>query len=419
MEEEQKNDIQDNPQTPPPTPVVSPTTDTAGPSIAATPPPEVAPKGSHKTGKWLLFIIVLIAVAAAAAGAWSILKPDKNKPASTVSTVKVGLLTPTTGTSVAVGNDRKRAIKLAQKDLNIQNVQIQLVVRDSECDSATAVKAFDDMVTKDHVVAVIGDDCSTSTLAAAKEAEKYHVVLISPAATSPGISDAGSYIFRTVPSDAQQGKFAANLIGGQKFKRVAVIHEDGAYGEGLATAFATNFQADGGTVVDNQEFVTASVNVATQLAHIKTQTPDAIYIISGDTASDTAIVLKIQELGITASLFGSEALKSDTFISDAGDAANGLTLTAITDGTNAYKEKYRAEYNTDAGDYTAQTYDAYSAIALAIKNGARSGTAISKALNSLQFNGASGHIKFDSKGDVPGNYEVIKVQDGKFVPVTD
>ncbi len=414
-----------NPQTPIQPQPEKPVWDniTAGGPLPAQQPQASQPlqQPPKKSPKWRLILSILVLLGAAGGtAAWWLSNNDSNKPEVLTAkpVVKIGLLAPMSGDNISVGADRKRAIALARKDLNLQNVDIQVVEKDSDCDPDKATKALQEMVTQDGVIAVIGDDCSTSTLAAAQEAEKNHVVLISAAATSPAISTAGDYIFRTVPSDAQQGVFAANLMSTRGYKKIAILHEDGAYGEGLAASFETNLKKKGVTLVDNQVFVAASTEVTAQLQHIKDAKPEALYIISGDLTADTAIMLKIKQLAIDADLFGSEALKNSVFIQDAGEAAEGLTITSLTDGVDTYKAKYRAAYNLAAGDYTAQTYDAYTAIALAVKDGARSGEQIKSAFSSLSFDGASGNIKFDANGDVSGSYEVVVVKNKQFVVVT-
>jgi branched-chain amino acid transport system substrate-binding protein len=383
---------------------------------AVTSPGAPPPQPKTKKKLFISILVALIVIAGSAAAYWHF-HGNKKTPVSQARMVNVGVLEPLSGDNISTGNDRKRAIELAKKDLNLQGINIRLFYQDSNCAADTAVKGIDTLINTNHVVAVIGDDCSTSTLAAAKVAEAAHVVLISPAATSPAITQAGNYIFRTVPSDSQQGVFTANLMYGKGVRSIGIIHEDGAYGVGLADAFSAAFKAKGGVVADSQEFPEASLGVTAQLQHLKASKPGAIYIISGDSNSDTAILLKIKELGFQVPLYGSEALKLNSFISDAGDAASGLIITALTDGTSAFKDEYHVEYNLDAGDYTAQTYDAYKSLALVIKNGANTGQQIKDALYKLQFSGATGSVKFDTNGDISGNYEIVVVQDKHFVSV--
>jgi len=382
---------------------------------SVTPPPKVPKYRSRR-----VIIAVVVLVLALGAFVAFLVATTQSKAAtkaaqSAIRVVKIGLLEPTSGDNVTIGNDRKRSIELAKKDLNLQNVKIEVVVRDSECDATAAVKGAKELINDEHVVAIIGDDCSTSTLAAAKVTDPAHVVLISPAATSAALTAAGDYVFRTVASDVEQGKFAATVLHKDAISKLAIIHEDGAYGEGLANSVTQNFVALGGTVVDTQVFPQSSIDVVTQLQHIKAQNPQAIYMISGDYSSDTAVFLKINELGLKAALYGSEALKQASWINDAGSVVEGLWITSIPDGTNTFVDHYRSGYNSEPNDYIANSYDAYTALALTIDSGANTGEQIKNALYKTSFTGASqATIKFDKNGDVSGSYEVVVVKNGKF-----
>lgn len=341
-------------------------------------------------------------------------------PAVTKRTVKVGMLQPFSGDTVSVGNDRKRAVEFARKTLNLQDVDIQMVYADdNNCDTATVTKAVTDMIVKDKVIAIIGDDCSSSTLAAAKIAEAQKVVLISSSATSPEITLAGDYVFRTVPSDAQQGKFAAELIYKRGHKKLAIAHEDGAYGQGLSSALKKSFEALGGSVVDTQEFKSATLDVAAPINRIASSKPDAVYLVSSDFGTDTSLMLAIKSAKITAPIFGAESMKNPIFTKDAGANAEGLTITAVTDGTAAFQSRFRAEYGIAPTDYIAQTYDAYYALAMAIKAGAATGSELQKALIATSFDGASQKIAFDANGDVSATYEVVVIKGGAFIPATN
>ena len=87
----------------------------------------------------------------------------------------------------------------------------------------------------------------------------------------------------------------------------------------------------------------------------------------------------------------------------------------MSDGTTAYAEKFQAAYNKEPDIYSAQTYDCYEALFKAMATGATTGEEIKNALYNVSFDGASGHVVFDKNGDVPANYIVYKITDGKFV----
>ena len=116
-----------------------------------------------------------------------------------------------------------------------------------------------------------------------------------------------------------------------------------------------------------------------------------------------------------AKVYGSEGLKSDDILKGAGIAAEGLVITNVSSGTTDFIARHKAEYNAEPGPFAAQGYDAFQALALAIKAGAKTGEEIRAKLDTLEFDGASGKIKFDERGDVAGNYDVLVVKDGKFV----
>lgn len=96
-----------------------------------------------------------------------------------------------------------------------------------------------------RTVGVVGEICSAATVAAAGVATSRQVPLISPAATSPALSDFRDIFFRTVPSDKFQGHAAANLLIKKGYRNVAVVYEDAAYGYGLAFNFIASFTKGG------------------------------------------------------------------------------------------------------------------------------------------------------------------------------
>jgi branched-chain amino acid transport system substrate-binding protein len=363
----------------------------------------------------MMIVGAVVVVAAVVAGVWMWMAKPAAPVAQTKRTLKIGLLAPLTGDNLTIGNGIRRAIQLARKDLALQNADIQVIERDSNCEATAAEKAMKEFVAQ-KVVAVIGDYCSSSTLAALPQAVKNHIVMISPAATSPELSGASPYFFRTVPTDIQQGEFAAKLMYGKGYHKVAIIHDDDAYGVGLSKSFAENMVKLGGTVAANEVFPAEGVQVSTQLGKIKAAKPDAIYIISVSLTSDRAILQSVRSLGITAALYGSEALKDQTFVDDSGAAAEGLSITALPDGNSTYLDNYQAEFDAKPAIYSAQTYDAYSAIAKAIEAGAKTGEEIKNRLETIDFTGVSSRIKFNAQGDIStGVYEVVTVKASKFV----
>jgi branched-chain amino acid transport system substrate-binding protein len=364
---------------------------------------------------WGIVVMVVALVAAGAFFAWKIFYKSSPTTSTTQRTIKVGVLAPLTGDNLSIGNGIRRAVQLARKDLDLQDVDIQVIEKDSNCEAKTAEAAAKELIAQ-KVVAIIGDYCSSSTLAVLKLAAAAKVVVISPAATSPDLSGSSPYFFRTVPTDVQQGEFAAKTVTQKGYTKIAILHDDDAYGIGLSKSFADSVSKLGGSVVANEVFPAEGIDVNAQLDRIKASKAQALYIISVSLTSDRAILEGIRSKGITSAIYGSEALKDQTFIDDEGVAAEGMTVTALPDGSAVFLDNFRAEFNAAPATYTAQTYDAYLAIAKAIAAGAGTGDEIKKSLASLRFTGAVSEVSFNAQGDIAnGTFDVVTVKDGKYI----
>lgn len=328
--------------------------------------------------------------------------------------IKVGFMA-TGDTEISGGIAMRRGIEMAKKDLQTPNVTVQVVEKETNCDEKSAVKAMHEFAAE-GVAAVIGENCSDATLAAAPIANDNKIPLVSPSSTSPEITDAGDYIFRTIPSDALTGVFTANIFNDKHYKRVAIIYADGdAYTVGLRDSVKENVEKKGGTVVASESFAPKATEVSAQMQRINAAKPDVLYIAAGPDAP-VSIFSDMKQLGLNIPIYGSESLQDQSFIDDAGALADGLNIVTVNEGNEQFVEKYRAAYNADPEVYTAQSYDAYAAIVKAINSGAKTGEHIKNALYKVDFEGVSGHIKFDTHGDVTTDHFVYVVKDRKVRP---
>jgi len=351
--------------------------------------------------------IVLLAGCAAQTG------PGGTAPAGEV--IKIGFISPLSGDVASYGIGAKKGMELAKKELGMDNIQV--IVEDSKCEGKEAVTAVNKLILVDGVKAIIGELCSGATLAAAPIAEQNNVVLISPASTSPKVTDAGDYIFRVIPSDALQGDFGANLAYDKGHRKLAVLYSNEEYGLGFNTVLTESFEGLGGDVVASETFERGAADLRTQVTKIKNAGPDAIYIISNSLDSAVAVLQQIEELGVDAALFASEGLKSPDVTAGAGAAAEGMLVSSVSSGTTDFVASHMVEYGEEPGPFAVQAYDAFTAVAMVIQQGATTGEEIKNALYALDFEGKSGHIVFDENGDVFGNYDLYEVMDGAFVLV--
>jgi branched-chain amino acid transport system substrate-binding protein len=326
--------------------------------------------------------------------------------------IKVGVIIPLSSDAASYGLSVQKGIDLAKDELKLNNFEI--IYEDSKCDGKESVNAINKLISVDKVQVVIGELCSGATLAVAPIAEQNEVILISPASTSPEITKAGDFIFRTVPSDLLQGKFAAKLVKDRGYNKLAILFSNEDYGLGFSEVLNDNFE---GVIVANEAFERGTSDLRSQLTKIKNSGADSIFIISNSPDSAVSALRQIKQLGIKAQIFGSEGLRSEDIIKGAGSSAEGLILTSVNTGNFNFFKKYRSVYGESPGPFSPQGYDALQSISLAINNGAKNSKQIKDELYKMNFNGASGKIDFDRNGDVEGNYEVYFVKAGIFAPI--
>ncbi len=326
--------------------------------------------------------------------------------------IKIGFMGPLSGDAASYGIGPQKGAQLALKESGLTN--IELVSEDSKCDGKEAVSAINKLISINGVKAIVGEICSGATLAATPVAEQSQVSMVSPASTSPKITTAGDYIFRTVPSDTLQGSFGAKLAYGKGYRKLAVLYSNEDYGAGFNGVLTASFKELGGEVAADEAFERGAVDLRAQLTKIKSKSPDVLFIITNAPDSAVAALKQTRELNIEAALMSGDGLYGSDIPKNAGAAAEGLTVSTVSSGSSGFAERFKAEYGESPGPFAAQGYDAMQAIIWAIKLGAKTSQEIKNNLYLVEFDGATGKIKFDENGEVSGNYETYTVKDGKF-----
>jgi branched-chain amino acid transport system substrate-binding protein len=339
----------------------------------------------------------------------------------------VGAVLPLTGSAAIWGKNSQRGINLALPEINdhggIKGRKITVLYEDSQSEPRIATSALQKLITIDHVPAVIGDIASSSVLAMAPIAEANKVVLLSPGASNPDISNAGKYIFRNWQSDALEGRLDAQYAASSlKWKRVAILFINNAYGAGLAKVFTETFTRTGAQVIASESFAQGATDMRAQITKIASLKPDGIYMPGYP--PEMAIILKqMKELGAAIPILSVQAFDDPSIIASVGAAADGViySIPKPPEESNPvvanFKKKYANAYGEQPGVTSDTGYDAIRIIAYAIEHGGYSGPQIRAVLATLKdFPGAAGPTTFDSHGDVNREFEFIKIANGKTVP---
>ena len=253
------------------------------------------------------------------------------------------------------------------------------------------------------------------------------MIVISPSATTPDLTQSGDYpnFYRTIGSDAIQARFVVDFtLSTLKAQKIAIIHDKGDYGKGLAE-YARDFVTQSGNadVVLFEGVTPGAPDYSAVVQKIKRYNADAV-IFGGYHPEASKIVSRMRQKKLDISFVSDDGVKDDTFIKVAGKYAEGVYATGPADVSKSpigtqYREKYKAAVGSEPGAFYDNAVTATLALVNAIeKAGSTDPDAIAKALHTEVVETPFGKIKFDEKGDPIGiGFSIYQVKDGKYVQV--
>lgn len=325
--------------------------------------------------------------------------------------VRLGLAAELTGKVAWLGEQDQRGLELAVADVNeaggVLGQTVEVVLAEDHCDAEQAVAAAHKLIA-DDVVAVIGHGCSGAAIAASPVYEEAGVLMISPTATNPKLTDQGfRHIFRMVARDTLQAQMTAEYLAKEwAHGRIAILHDGGAYGQGLAEETKRQLNARGVREVIFGQITPGQTDYTTDLTRLEAAGVDVLFY--GGLTEETALLIRqARSAGDDLQLIGSDTLVTEFFWLVAGSAAAGVRFVSMADPrTNeeaaSVVEQFRAQGYEPEG-VTLYSYAAVQVWAQAVeKAGTFEAKAVAEALRSDQFDTVLGHIGFDDNGDVTG-----------------
>jgi branched-chain amino acid transport system substrate-binding protein len=342
--------------------------------------------------------------------------------------IKIGVIQPLTGDAASYGESEARAIQIAVDEINaeggIDDRMIKLITEDGKCDPQAGGSAAQKLVNIDKIKIIIGGACSGETLAAAKITESAQVILISPSATSPAVTDAGDFVFRVIPSDALAGKIAAKYaVNELEAKSAAVITELTDYAQGLREVFKSAFIEFGGEIVADETFNTGTSDFRTIATKIQAEKPDIIYVVPQTKTPGIAIFKQLRENEVDAWYMTAEVLMDVATVEENSEVLEGIYgIEGAIDWENNPRAKSLAEahnkkFGEDPGAFSANAYDAVYLIKAAIESQGIDPILIRDWLYTVKnWPGALGPITMDENGDPIIGLHVRLIKDGE---VTD
>ena len=328
--------------------------------------------------------------------------------------VKLGHVAPLTGPQAHLGKDNESGARLAIEDANGAKLKIggrdvvfELLPEDDQADPKQGTLVAQKFVDA-KVNGVVGHLNSGTTIPASRIYADAGLPQVSPSATNPAYTQQGfKTAFRVMANDEQQGKvlgeYAAKQLGA---KKIAIVDDKSAYGEGLAKEFKKAAEAAGVQVLAEEHTDDKAVDFAAILTKIKGKKPDLLFY-GGMDAQAGPLAAQMQKLGLKSKLLMGDGGCTTEFPKLAGAAAEGhycslpgVPLEKMAGGP-AFRARYKAKFNTDIQLYAPYAYDAVMVIVEAMKraNSVEPGKYLVE-LPKTAYAGLTSKISFDDKGDI-------------------
>lgn len=371
-----------------------------------------------KFGKWVVGSIVLVVILVLAFGT----RTEKE-----TSPIKIGFIAPLSGDAAAYGEPLKKGVEIAVSEINekggVKGRLIEVVYEDGKCSNKDATSAAQKLISIDKVKVIVGMVCSGELLSAAPVAENAKVVLIGQG-TSPDITKAGDYVFRTLPSDAILSTTLLEHMSKNGVKTVALLSGSTAYTLALQKDLEAKIKDSDIKLVASENYTDATKDYRSLLQKIKTSKPDVLVLNAQTGADGGRMAQQARDLGVTSQFYtayfsgpefvGLGKAVEGTFVADAP------ALDEKNSEAQAFLAKSKVRYGTDT-TYPFFSANAYDQVYLLADIFARIDPSDSEALkNALyttkDFKGVSGTFGFDQDGDVTGiGMRITQIKDGKLV----
>lgn len=343
-------------------------------------------------------------------------------------TIVVGEYASLTGKEAAFGRSSHRGTELAIEVVNnaggALGKKLKLITEDTQSKEGESSTVVSKLISRDHVVAVLGEVASGRSLEAAPTCQQNKIPMISPSSTNPRVTQVGDYIFRVCFLDSFQGDVLARFaLTKLNCKRVAIMSDVAqAYSMGLADYFRQSFVKRGGTVVSEQKYSSGDTDFNAQLTAVKAANPDAIFV-PGYYQEAGLITRQARQLGITVPLFGGDGWEAPELIQIGKEAIEGcyysthFSAESTDPEVQKFVEAYRARFDNETPDAMAALgYDSALVLLDAIRRaGTTAGPQLRDALAATKdFPGVTGKTTMDANRDASKPATIVTIKNGKF-----
>ncbi len=341
-----------------------------------------------------------------------------------MQTYTLGVAQPFTGSLGTFGTDFSKGIELAVEQMNAQlaaaGVNIQFVVASADTTGTPdgAAKAVQTIVQTTGAQVIVGPLTTGEVLGAKQFVDDNGIVIVAPASTGLDAAIPDDNIFRVLdPPDNFAAKAFVGIATSRGYQHVAILHMDDPFGNGLATAFTSDFQAAGGGEVADVKYAPNPTDLSSEATKLSSE----VSRLSGDGSTavfcvcflaDAEKLLPVAELDPTLSTvdwMGVENLANPEILQDSGAAdflrsANFISVSyadSSTPLTQPFIDDFTAKFGTAPGPFTNYAFDAANIAMLSMVIAGNNGTAVKAILPFVadHYIGTTVQAYLDANGD--------------------
>ena len=343
--------------------------------------------------------------------------------------VPVGQYGSLTGAQASFGQSTDNGVRLALDEVNsaggVLGQPLRLITKDNQSKPGETSTAVRELITRNKVVALIGEVASGRSLEAAPIAQRSGIPMITPASTNEKVTEAGDHIFRVCFIDPFQGTVCAKFARKLGAKKAAVITDVSKdYSLGLAKSFKEEYVKEGGVITGQQSYSGGDKDFSAQLTAVKVDNPDVIFLPAYYTEAPL-IIRQARQLGITVPFIGGDGWDSPELVAVGGSSVEGCYFSNHFSNQSTdpkvveFVKAYRAKYNNDPDAMVALGYDSLKLLADAMKRAGTTDPAkVTEAIAATKdFQGVTGKITLDAHRNPTKPAVMLEVKNGKFAYV--
>ncbi|NDV00780.1 ABC transporter substrate-binding protein [Pseudoroseicyclus tamaricis] len=368
--------------------------------------------------------------------------------AASAEDVKIGIILGFTGPLESITPAMAAGAEAAIEEMNATGSAMNTyegVRADDTCiDSAAATAAAERLVTSDGIAAIMGADCSGVTGAILQNVARPNgILMISPSATSPGLSTAedDGLFFRTAPSDARQGVVMSEILMDRGISEVALTYTNNDYGKGLADSFEAAFTEMGGTVTINAAHEDGKADYSAEVASLAAAGGEVLVVAGYTDQGGKGIIQSSLDSGAFDTFVLPDGMVGQQLVDDIGsglDGSFGQYPGTDSQGAEIFQEMATAAGFDGTSAFAPESYDAAALIMLGMEKAGSTDSAevsavimdlanapgepilpgeLGKALEliaageDIDYVGATA-VELIGPGESAGNYREIEIQDG-------